>query len=241
MWLRKTNSSGSPATRDDRTHEEPAQQATAPVRSSASALLSAAQIWSTDDPFDAAGSAVEPAPAASESAPCPSAAQLQVPDTGSATSETASSATMPVESAAVAEIITAATSAATIAEPKLPDTPERSLAETIATVTLPPPPRTWPPRKLSLALQGGGTLSAFTWGVLDRLLEEPACDFDTISGASAGAINAVLLASGLARGGRDEARNRLGLFWTRLMEEASFRSVMVIGGYSPASSSVSFG
>ena len=126
-------------------------------------------------------------------------------------------------------------------EPKLAETPERSLAATIATATLPPPPRVWPPRKLSLALQGGGTFSAFSWGVLDRLLEEPGCDFDTISGASAGAVNAALLASGLANSGRDEARNRLALFWTRLMEDASFRSLMVIGGYSPASSSVSFG
>src|SRR4051794_37345868 len=57
-------------------------------------------------------------------------------------------------------------------------------------------------KRLSLALQGGGAFGAFTWGVLDRLLEEEDIAFDAISGASAGAINAVLLASGLARGGR---------------------------------------
>ncbi|GLH75682.1 alpha/beta hydrolase [Bradyrhizobium sp. SSBR45G] len=149
----------------------------------------------------------------------------------------AAPASTPAEGvAAVIDMITAG-----LAEPKPADAPERSLAETIASATLPPPPRMWPPRKLSLALQGGGTFSAFTWGVLDRLLEEPACDFDTISGASAGAINAALLASGLAHGGRDEARNRLALFWTRLMEEASFRSLMMIGAFSPASSAVSFG
>src|SRR6478752_7523168 len=98
----------------------------------------------------------------------------------------------------------------------------------------------WPPRKLSLALQGGGTYAAFTWGVLERLLEEP-IEIDTISGASAGAINALLLASGLAEGGREGAHSRLNRFWARLMHEASFRSLMLIGGFSPAGSSVAFG
>ncbi|MDH2345614.1 patatin-like phospholipase family protein [Bradyrhizobium sp. SSUT77] len=102
-----------------------------------------------------------------------------------------------------------------------------------------PPP--WPPRKLSLALQGGGTFAAFTWGVLERLLEEPSIAIDTISGASAGAINALLLASGLAEGGREAARARLNRFWIRLMHEASFRSLMLIGGFSPAGSAVAFG
>jgi len=99
----------------------------------------------------------------------------------------------------------------------------------------------WPPRKLSLALQGGGTFAAFTWGVLERLLEEPSIAFDTISGASAGAVNALLLASGLAEGGREAARARLNRFWLRLMHEASFRSLMLVGGFSPAGSSVAFG
>ncbi|MDA9473128.1 alpha/beta hydrolase [Bradyrhizobium sp. CCBAU 65884] len=102
------------------------------------------------------------------------------------------------------------------------------------------PPGQWPPRKLSLALQGGGTFAAFTWGVLERLLEEP-IEIDTISGASAGAINALLLASGLAEGGREAARSRLSRFWIRLMHEASFRSLMLVGGFSPAGSSVAFG
>ena len=73
-------------------------------------------------------------------------------------------------------------------------------------------------RRLSLALQGGGAFGAFTWGVLDRLLEADEIDFDAVSGASAGAINAVLLASGLARGGRDEARASLDRFWRALGE-----------------------
>ncbi|MBI5264604.1 MAG: patatin-like phospholipase family protein [Bradyrhizobium sp.] len=99
----------------------------------------------------------------------------------------------------------------------------------------------WPPRKLSLALQGGGTFAAFTWGVLERLLEEPDVSFDAISGASAGAVNAVLLASGLAEGGRERARARLDRFWQRVIQEASFRSLMLLGAFSPAGSSVAFG
>lgn len=99
----------------------------------------------------------------------------------------------------------------------------------------------WPPRKLSLALQGGGTFAAFTWGVLERLLEEPDIAIDTISGASAGAINALLLGSGFAEGGREGARARLNRFWLRLMHEGSFRALMLVGGFSPAGSSVAFG
>ncbi len=205
----------------------------APVRSSASVLLSAAQIWSTDTPL-----AEEPQPTQAPEMVSPAA---PAPSEIAPAAEPSPAAEQVRFAPVVAEMSTAATNAAVVVETKAGESPERSLAETIATVTLPPPPRIWPPRKLSLALQGGGTLSAFTWGVLDRLLEEPACDFDTISGASAGAVNAALLASGLANSGRDEARNRLALFWTRLTEEPSFRSLMVIGAYSPASSAVSFG
>jgi len=101
--------------------------------------------------------------------------------------------------------------------------------------------RAWPPRRLSLALQGGGSFGAFTWGVLDRLLEEPHCGLDTISGASAGAVNGVLLASGFVEGGSEGARARLRRFWRRITDEASFRSLMLIGGFSPAGTSVTFG
>jgi NTE family protein len=99
----------------------------------------------------------------------------------------------------------------------------------------------WPPRKLSLALQGGGSFGAFTWGVLDRLLEEPGCEFDAISGASVGAVNAALLACGLIVDGREGARKCLARFWNRVTNEASFRSLMLVGGFSPAGSSVAFG
>src|SRR3954453_14142021 len=73
-------------------------------------------------------------------------------------------------------------------------------------------------RRLSLALQGGGAFGAFTWGVLDRLLEEDTITFDAVSGASAGAMNAVLLASGLAQGGPEQARASLERFWRKVSE-----------------------
>ncbi|HSW21521.1 MAG TPA: patatin-like phospholipase family protein [Burkholderiaceae bacterium] len=71
-------------------------------------------------------------------------------------------------------------------------------------------------RRLSLALQGGGAHGAFTWGVLDVLLERTAHTFAGVSGSSAGAVNAVLLAHGLLQGGRDGAREALALFWESL-------------------------
>jgi NTE family protein len=80
----------------------------------------------------------------------------------------------------------------------------------------------WPPGRISLALQGGGSFGAFAWGVLDRLLEEPGVSYDAISGASAGSVNAVLLASGMAEGGRDGARKRLAQFWERIALSAAF-------------------
>src|ERR687889_730327 len=72
-----------------------------------------------------------------------------------------------------------------------------------------PPPR----KRINLALQGGGAHGAFTWGVLDQLLEDGRLGFDGISGASAGAVNAVMLADGLIRGGPAGARKRLADFW----------------------------
>jgi NTE family protein len=69
---------------------------------------------------------------------------------------------------------------------------------------------------LSLALQGGGSFGAFTWGVLDRLLEDDVIALESISGSSAGAVNAVLLADGLAEGGRQSARKKLERFWRRI-------------------------
>ena len=79
----------------------------------------------------------------------------------------------------------------------------------------------WPPKRLSLALQGGGSFGAFTWGVLDRLLDEGEVEFDAISGASAGAVNAVVLAAGMIDG-RAEAKAGLARFWKRMSKSASF-------------------
>src|SRR3954464_1436877 len=95
--------------------------------------------------------------------------------------------------------------------------PGRSAAASKRSV---PKPARGKTKHLSLALQGGGSLGAFTWGVLDRLLEEEDLTFDAISGASAGAGNAVVLAGGLLAGGKPEARRRLDHFWERLSQMA---------------------
>src|SRR6266542_321342 len=79
-----------------------------------------------------------------------------------------------------------------------------------------PPPgraRKGSAKPVNLALQGGGAHGAFTWGVLDQLLDDGRVAIEGISGASAGAINAVMLADGLARGGPEEAKKRLADFW----------------------------
>ena len=68
---------------------------------------------------------------------------------------------------------------------------------------------------VDLALQGGGSHGAFTWGVLDRLLEEPWLRIDGISGTSAGAMNAVVLVDGYEKAGPEGARAALGEFWRR--------------------------
>ena len=80
-------------------------------------------------------------------------------------------------------------------------------------------------KTLNLALQGGGAHGAFTWGVLDRLLEEDWLDIEGISGTSAGAMNAAVLADGWMRGGRDGARERLEAFWRGISEAATFNPI----------------
>lgn len=78
------------------------------------------------------------------------------------------------------------------------------------------------PVQIDLALQGGGAHGAFTWGVLDRLLEEDRLIIEGVSGTSAGAMNAAVMSCGLARGGRAEARRLLAEFWRRVSEAAHF-------------------
>ncbi len=68
-------------------------------------------------------------------------------------------------------------------------------------------------KRVNLALQGGGAHGAFTWGVLDHILSDERLEIEGISGSSAGAVNAVMLADGLTRGGREEAQKRLADFW----------------------------
>lgn len=70
--------------------------------------------------------------------------------------------------------------------------------------------------KINLALQGGGAHGAFTWGVLDRLLADPRIELEGLSGSSAGAMNAVVLADGWMKGGREGARQALADFWTAI-------------------------
>ena len=73
---------------------------------------------------------------------------------------------------------------------------------------------------IDLALQGGGAHGAFTWGVLDRLLEEPWLRIDGISGTSAGAMNGAVLADGHAGGGAEGARAALEAFWRSVSHAA---------------------
>jgi NTE family protein len=77
-------------------------------------------------------------------------------------------------------------------------------------------------KRINLALQGGGAHGAFTWGVIDALLQDGRIEIEGVSGASAGAVNAVMLADGLARGGPDEARKRLADFWRAASFDGDF-------------------
>jgi NTE family protein len=74
---------------------------------------------------------------------------------------------------------------------------------------------------INLGLQGGGSHGAFTWGVLDRLLEEERLSFEGITASSAGAVNATVLGYGLTVGGRAGARDTLRAFWKRMSDVAS--------------------
>ncbi len=75
---------------------------------------------------------------------------------------------------------------------------------------------------IDLALQGGGSHGAFTWGVLDRLLEDSRLRVDAVSGASAGAMNACAIVEGLARGGPEAARQKLRAYWETVSKAALF-------------------
>jgi NTE family protein len=71
-------------------------------------------------------------------------------------------------------------------------------------------------KKINIALQGGGSHGAFTWGVLDRLLEEDGVEIEAVSATSAGAMNAVAMAYGVSIGGREGAKEKLEEFWREI-------------------------
>jgi NTE family protein len=236
----------------DHGQREAAQPTAEPVRTSASALLAAADIWSTPSVATTQSVPVTPSVPVVQSVPVAQSIQLtrSAPATPSipaapsenraappASDQAEAPAAAPPPRARPSELLARAKAACSSAQ-------QAAEGKTEAKSALQPraaEPAVWPPRKLSLALQGGGTFAAFTWGVLDRLLQEPDLSFDAISGASAGAVNAVLLACGLAEGGRDHARALLAHFWNRIVNGTSFRALMLIGAFSPASTQVSFG
>ncbi len=87
------------------------------------------------------------------------------------------------------------------------------------------------PLRLNLALQGGGAHGAFTWGVLDRLLDEEDIEINGISGTSAGAMNAAVLVDGYHEGGRARAKEQLREFWYEISSELS--RVLPLGAHQP--------
>ena len=82
-----------------------------------------------------------------------------------------------------------------------------------------------PMKRINLALQGGGSHGAFTWGVLDAILEDGRLDFEGISGTSAGAMNTVVLADGWQQGGREKAREHLHDFWHAVSRSGWFSPI----------------
>ena len=82
-----------------------------------------------------------------------------------------------------------------------------------------------PKKTIKLALQGGGSHGAFTWGVLDQLLEDDRLRIEAVSGTSAGAMNAVALADGMARGGPTQARECLEKFWSAISAAAQYSPI----------------
>lgn len=89
-------------------------------------------------------------------------------------------------------------------------------------------------RRINLALQGGGAHGAFTWGVLDRMLEDEELEIAGISGTSAGALNGAALKAGLAAGGRDEARRSLDWLWKQVGAVGDLRMAAWMSALFPA-------
>jgi NTE family protein len=96
------------------------------------------------------------------------------------------------------------------------------------------------PKKVNLALQGGGAHGAIAWGVLDRLLEDDRIAVEGISGASAGAVNAAALAYGLFRGGRAAARETLDHLWDELASAGAVFSPFRASPFDDADDSIAY-
>ena len=89
-------------------------------------------------------------------------------------------------------------------------------------------------KAINLALQGGGAHGAYTWGVLDRLLDEPELEIAAISGTSAGALNGAAYKAGWIKGGRDGARDNLDWLWRQVVGEAGEAIAAWMFPFSPA-------
>lgn len=80
-------------------------------------------------------------------------------------------------------------------------------------------------RRINLALQGGGSHGAYSWGVINRFLEEEGIEIEAVSGTSAGAMNAAVLVNGYAKGGREGAKQLLAKFWRQVSDAAAFSPI----------------
>ncbi|MBJ6371587.1 patatin-like phospholipase family protein [Sedimentitalea sp. CAU 1593] len=89
------------------------------------------------------------------------------------------------------------------------------------------------PKRINLALQGGGAHGAFTWGVLDRLLQDEEIEIAGISGTSAGALNGAALKAGMISGGREGARANLDWLWSRVGSQSDVRLLDWMRGLDP--------
>ncbi|SFH33277.1 NTE family protein [Palleronia marisminoris] len=94
-------------------------------------------------------------------------------------------------------------------------------------------------KRINIALQGGGAHGAFTWGVLDRILESDRVEIAAISGTSAGALNGAALKAGLARGGPDAARETLGWLWARILRVRDLKLATWLSPMAPATGAIS--
>ena len=95
--------------------------------------------------------------------------------------------------------------------------------------------------RINLALQGGGAHGAFTWGVLDRLLDDPEIEIAAISGTSAGALNGAALKAGLIEGDRQTARDNLDWLWEQFGALNDLRMPHWMAGFAPTTAMLAQG